>query len=235
MRSLFFLASAFVAFSAHALDFFQDGAINSEVQRGYKVRAGDTLAGYPIYQQGTWLFAGAGVGVAYGGDADQKMPSLVLESYSDGRWLFGQIVTVTVGRSNTHGWQGAPCGGDNLVLINRVRGLVDRCAVARITPMPVAGKEISALEIVFTESNSGGRYYQLGFVVNYEALGITKAGLSNKDSELMGNLNRWMETMLDAVVVAAGYNKSANAFDKVPSLLGALQAEQGADTGFKPN
>ena len=172
MNKYIFLVISMVFFlqKASAIDFISDGKINSQISTGYKIKSGDTIGGYPIFQtDGDWFLYYSDILKTTGGTGPLKQPIVGLSMYQGGKWLMSQMVTVTIEQSGgMGGWIGDPCEGDKIVKINFSRGSVDRCAAAEIENMRVAGSLIDTLKITFVESNTGGRLYKSTFNVGFE-------------------------------------------------------------------
>lgn len=215
MRWLFVLMFAVLSANAWAAELFDDEKFGAQFVPGYQLQAGDTVGGYVIYRPDVAELVQAGVSKATGGLFNQPIPWVVQKYKSSRGWDAIQTTAVTVGTSNTNGWSGDPCGGDAIAKINRVRGRLDRCVVARFKPLDSGAQKQTVLELVFVESNTGGRYYELAFLVNLVGKGLALDVIADEKSAQHGALKAWMETMLDAVVVAASHNKPANAFDGI--------------------
>lgn len=216
MRKWMAWVLAAVGVQAGAMELFEDGKFSAQAVSAYAMQPGDTLAGYAIFRPEPARLARTEIGSTTGGDHSLRMPYIVQVYEAPGRWFAVQTTTVTVGMNSTTGWGGDPCGGETIIKINRIRGRFDRCAIARLTPLALAGGDQTVLELKFTETNSGGRFYELVFLVNLVGNGITLDALTDEKGAVHAALKDWMGRMLDAVIVAAGYNKPGNAFDGVP-------------------
>ncbi|MDT8991313.1 hypothetical protein RQP54_10620 [Curvibacter sp. APW13] len=215
-RWLSVLAWMLVSAHAGAMELFEDGKFVAQAQPGYAVAPGDTLAGSTIYRPAAALLSKSGIAKATGGMFDKPMPWAVLVYADDHHWDAIQTMVVSVGADETNAWLGDPCEGESIVKINRVRGRLDRCAVARFKPLDIGGQQQTVLQLVFVESNVGGRRYELHFLVNLMARGVpTLDLLADSQSKPHVAMRAWMGTMLDAVVSAASHGKPTNAFDGV--------------------
>ena len=209
---------------ATALDFVSGNQLNQLVSKGYKVQSNDTFGGYSIFApDGDWIMYSTSMGQTTGGSGPLKQPWLGLERYQSGKWVMGQSITLTIEQQGgMGGWTGDPCGGEKIVKINVVRGSLDRCAVAVIKPIRIAGVQTDTLEILFIESNTGGRLYMSTFNIHYENLGYTHSTVTDKSSEFNRRLKEWMGKFLDATIKAAGYDKPGDAFKDVPTFTDAI-------------
>lgn len=208
---------------AIALDFISGQQFNPLVSKGYRIQSNDTFGGYPIFApDGDWIVFSTSVGQTTGGSGPLKQPWLGMERYQNGKWVMGQMITLTIEQGFGGGWLGDPCAGEKIVKINFVRGSLDRCAVAVIKPISIGGVQTNTLEILFIESNTGGRLYKSTFNIHYENLGITYSTVMDKSSEFNQRLKEWMQKFLDATIKAAGYNKPADAFKDVPAFTNAI-------------
>lgn len=226
MRWLAVLVFSWASVQAGAMELFDDGKFVAQAVRGYQIQKGDTLGGYPVYRPEVAILGSTDVSHATaGGQLAVPMPVINLVYRSNGQWAAVQTTTVSAGANSTNGWSGDPCGGEAIVKINRVRGHLDRCAVARFQPIEIGGEKQTVLTLEFVETNSGGRYYGTSIVVNLFALGLTVDAIADEASAAHTALKAWMPTMLDAIVLAAGFNKPANAFDSVPPIWRLLAAK----------
>jgi hypothetical protein len=217
MRWFAVLVLALASVHVGAVELFEDGKFDAQFVRGYQLQAGDTLGGYAIFRPEAAELLESGVDHATGGQFDQLLPWIVQKYASHRGWDAIQTTGVTVGASNTSGWRGDPCSGESIAKINRVRGRLDRCAIARFKPLGSGAQMQTVLELVFVESNAGGRYYELSFLINLIGRGLALDVIADERSAQNGALKSWMTTMLDAVVLAAGLQKPANAFEGVPA------------------
>lgn len=235
MRVLSAFIGLLLCIPAFALDFVADGQLNTAVERGYRVKKSDRFNGHPVFIKDDWLFVGSQMEGTTGGDVQVRMPFVVMEAYANGNWIMSQVIAITMGHNNTNGWSGDPCGGGKIIKINRVRRHLDRCASAGLNSLPIGGKDVDTLELVFTESNTGGRYYSLTFNVAMEASGLSKTTVTETRSDFNSRLKEWMERMLDAVVLAADYDKPATAFNDVSSLSTLLRGAYGLSRDTSPD
>lgn len=210
--------------TANAVDFVVDDKPNEQLASGYVVQEKDVVGGYPIFQaDGGWRLVSTSISSASGPQRSLPMPQVLLNRTQSGKVVMSQSVRVTLyGDGASSGWTGDPCSGEKIVKINRLRGRLDRCATAELVNIRVDNKPTDILKIVFTETNSGGRYYSTTLYVNIEAVGLSYSVVTSKDNEFNSRLSSWMETMLDAVAKAAGYDKPLNAYAGVPSLSSVL-------------
>jgi len=207
-----------------ALDFINGNQLNPLASKGYRVQSNDTFGGYSIFApDGDWILSSTGIGQTTGGTRALNQPFLRMERYQNGKWVMGQLITLTIEQdAASSGWKGDPCAGEKIVKINFVRGRLDRCAVAVINPISIGGVQTNTLEILFIESNIGGRFYKSTFNIHYENLGLTYSAVTDKSSEFNRRLKEWMEKFLDATIKAAGYNKPTDAFKDVPTFTNAI-------------
>ncbi len=221
---------------AYALDFVVDNKPNPQAENGYRVQNGDVISGHPIFTaDGGWRFLSLDIGSTSGTARSVPMSTVVMGRMTKGAVTMVQYVVVASGGSDGNGWQGDPCSGEKIVKINKIRQRLDRCAAAQIESVRFGGKPTDALKIEFTESNAGGRFYQVGFYVAYEYMGLSYAAVTAKDGAFKLRLQAWMEKMLEAVVKAADYDKPANAYDAVPGFTSAvLQDSSSSMVQFNP-
>jgi hypothetical protein len=221
---LLLLAVILFPLKAIALDFVNGNQLNPLVSKGYKVQSNDTFGGYSIFApDGDWIVSSTSIGQTTGGTRALNQPFLGMQRYQNGKWVMGQIITLTIEQDGgMGGWKDDPCAGEKIVKINFVRGSLDRCAVAVIKPISIGGVQTNTLEILFIESNMGGRFYQSTFNIHYENLGLTYSAVTDKSSEFNRRLKEWMEKFLDATIKAAGYNKPVDAFKDVPTFTNAI-------------
>lgn len=214
-RWLAVMVSLLLSVHAAGTELFEDGKFVAEAVRGYQMQLGDTLGGYILYRPESSTLARTDVTSTTGGDMSLRMPFVTQVYAPEGKWQAVQTTMVTLGSNSTRGWSGDPCGGEHIAKINRIRGHLDRCAIARFKPLDLAGGSQTVLELNFVETNSGGRYYELNFLINLVGLGVPVDVVADEKTVQHLALKAWMADMLNAVVVAAGYNKPANAFDGV--------------------
>jgi len=220
---LVLLASMQFTTVVNALDFVSGNQLNQLVSKGYKVQSNDTFGGYSIFApDGDWTIYGTSMSQTTGGSGPLKQPWVGLERYQNGKWVMAQSITLTIQQGFSSGWNGDPCGGEKIVKINFIRGSLDRCAVAVIKPIRIGGVQTDTLEILFIESNMGGRLYMSTFNIHYENLGLTHSTVTDKSSEFNRRLKEWMGKFLDATIKAAGYDKPAEAFKDVPTFTDAI-------------
>lgn len=220
---LVLLASMLFTTVVNALDFVSGNQLNQLVSKGYKIQSNDTFGGYSIFApDGDWMIINTSMSQTTMGAGPLKQPWVVMERYQSGKWVMAQSITLTIEQNSNAGWLGDPCGGEKIVKINIVRGSLDRCAVAVIKPIRIGGVQTDTLEILFLESNMGGRFYQSTFNIHYENLGLTHSTITDKSSEFNRRLKEWMGKFLDATIKAAGYDKPAGAFKDVPTFTDAI-------------
>ena len=220
---LVLLASMLLTAAVNALDFVSGNQLNQLVSKGYKVQSNDTFGGYSIFApDGDWIINNTSMSQTTGGSGPLKQPWVVMERYQNGKWVMGQSVTLTIQQGGGGGWLGDPCGGEKIVKINFMRGSLDRCAVAEIKSIRIGGVQTDTLEILFIESNTGGRLYKSTFNIHYENLGLTHSIVTDKSSEFNRRLKEWMGKFLDATIKAAGYDKPADAFKDVATFTDAI-------------
>lgn len=221
--TLVLLGSMLFPIIATALDFVSGNQLNPLISKGYKVQSNDTFGGYSIFApDGDWIMYSTSMSQTTGGSGPLKQPWLGMERYQNGKWVMGQSITLTIQSGFSGGWDGDPCSGEKIVKINFVRGSLDRCAVAAIKPIRIGSVLTDTLEILFIESNMGGRLYMSRFNIHYENLGLTHSIVTDKSSEFNRRLKEWMGKFLDATIKAAGYDKPADAFKDVPTFTDAI-------------
>ena len=220
---LVLLGSMLFPIIASALDFISGDQLNQLVSKRYKVQSNDTFGGYSIFApDGDWEMISTSMNQTTGGSGPLKQPWVSMARYKDGKVLMLQFITLTIQQGFSSGWSGDPCGGEKIVKINVVRASLDRCAVAVIKPIRIAGVQTDILEILFIENNTGGRLYQSTFNIYFENLGHTHSTVTDKSGEFNRRLKEWMSKFLDATIKAAGYDKPADAFKDVPTFTDAI-------------
>ena len=220
---LVLLASMLFTTVVNALDFVSGNSLNPLVSKGYKVQSNDTFGGYSIFApDGDWAMYSTSMLKTAGDATSLSQPWIGIERYQYGKWVMAQAITLTIQQNSAGGWLGDPCSGEKIVKINFIRGSLDRCAVAVIKPIRIGGVQTDTLEILFIESNMGGRFYKSTFNIHYENLGLSHSTVTDKSSEFNRRLKEWMSKFLDATIKAAGYDKPADAFKDVPTFTDAI-------------
>jgi len=220
---LFLLILVFGYSSAFALDLMSGRDFNSQAGKGYIVQPGDTIGGYPIFAvDGDWKIYFTFLGEATSRNDSAQQPIIYMFRNEQGKWAMEQILTVTTANPGGNGWSGSPCSGDFLIKIYVNRGRYDRCATTKIIDKKLSGVTTEALEIKFTETNSSGRLYISTFNIYYDAIGLARSEINNKDSDLNKKIKDWMNTFLEGVIKASSFEKPADAFNNVPTFSNAI-------------
>jgi hypothetical protein len=220
---LFLLILIFGYSSAFALDFISGRDFNPQAGKGYIVQPGDTIAGYPIFAaDGDWKVYFTFLGEATSRNDSAQQPIIYMWRSEQGKWAMEQVLTVTTSNPGGNGWNGSPCSGDFLIKIHVNRGRYDRCATTKIIDKKLSGATTEALEIKFTETNSSGRLYISTFNIYYDAIGLARSEINNKDSDLNKKIKDWMNTFLEGVIKASSFEKPADAFNNVPTFSNAI-------------
>jgi hypothetical protein len=185
--------------------------------------ARDTVAGYPIYVDGDgWRYASVYMGRSTGFGAINKLPSVNLIKVGQKGLTYFSSTTVNYGRSSSGGWRGEPCKGDFIVLINEIRGMLDRCAHASVKQMQVQGVNSNVLVIASFETNTNARYYSHETTVFLDSLGLSPSQFI-KGSPFEGQARQWLQQFLRATVRAAESTPDLNAFTNLPSLAALVE------------
>lgn len=197
--------------------------------------ATDTVAGYPIYVDGNgWRYASVFMGRSTGFASTNKMPSVNLIKVGQKGISYFSSTTVNYGRSNSGGWTGEPCKGDFIVLVNEIRGRLDRCSHASLKQIQIQGASQTVLVIASIETNTNGRYYSHKTTVFLDNLGLSPSQFS-KGSRFEGQAREWLQQFLRATVRAAETTPDLNAFNNLPSLAALVEGVTTANSKENPN
>jgi hypothetical protein len=199
---------------AMAIDFISDGKINPLAYDKYIVQDGDTIGGYPFFHgEGKWVKYYSSMGKSTGTAVSALMPLIGVERYDNGKWLYSQQIHLGLGGAGMGGWGGDPCGGDKIIKINIIRGGgLDRCASSEMENAKIGGISTDVLSLTFAETNTNGRFYKTKFSIHVENNGLNRRSISDKSSEFNSDLKEWMSKFLNAIVLAASYEKPNDAF-----------------------
>jgi hypothetical protein len=220
---LFFIIQIFQCSPAFALDFMSGRDFNPQAGKGYIIQPGDTIGGYPIFAaDGDWKLYFTFLGEATSRNDSAQQPIIYMGRSEQGKWAMEQVLTVTTSNPGGNGWSGSPCSGDFLIKIYVNRGKYDRCATTKIVDKKLSGVSTEALEIKFTETNSSGRLYISTFNIYYDAIGLARSEINDKNSDLNKKIKDWMNTFLEGVIKASSFEKPADAFNNVPTFSSAI-------------
>jgi len=164
------------------------------------------------------------VGSSTGGTTPVQLPTVFRAKRVNGVLTFGASTTVNVGQGPSGGWTGDPCGGDTIFKINVVRGMLDRCAVMRITEIPIAGVKTQVLQAEAIETNSDGRYYRHIIFAALGNLGLSPSSFL-KGTPFEPQAMAWLQQFLNATIKAADFNKSSSHFAALPSFEQLITAK----------
>jgi hypothetical protein len=218
---LFLLILVFGYSSVFALDFMSGRDFNPQAGKGYIVQPGDTIGGYPIFAaDGDWKIYFTSMGNTTTRDDSVRQPFIYMSRSEQGKWAMEQTITVTAGALSGNGWKGDPCSGDFIVKIYVNRGRNDRCATAKFIDRKWNGVQTEVLELNFIETNSN--LYRSTFNIFYQDIGMARADVVDKNSELNKKIKDWMNTFLEGVIKASSFEKPADAFDTVPTFSSAI-------------
>ena len=166
------------------------------------------------------MFVGSSTGTAI----SVQLPTVYRAKRVNGVLTFGASTTVNVGQGPSGGWTGEPCGGDTIFKINVVRGMLDRCAVMRITEIPIAGVKTQVLQAEAIETNSDGRYYRHTIFAALGNLGLSPSSFL-KGTPFEPQAMAWLQEFLNATIKAADFNKSSSHFAALPSFENLITAK----------
>jgi len=215
--------------ASQAEELFPDAKLKP-MKSGDAVSPGDTVGGYPIYTAGAkWTFIRGGVTTSSRGT---PLGNVVLTYDENATPIAVQYIDVAIATNDGGYWNGAPCGGDHLVMINKARGKEDHCLTIDALPIQMATSNLTVLNIKITNTASASRMYNVTLQFRPDAFGWrgSNAGDWAKEAvdaqpmrkEFITKLTAWSEKLLDANIRAIDYSKPQDIYENIPSPMSLL-------------
>ncbi|WP_342616852.1 hypothetical protein [Rhodoferax sp. GW822-FHT02A01] len=231
-KAVSFLLLAFVVAGTHATELYPEGNLR-EIKAGDYIQPGDLVGGYPIIQNdGNWKFTSGKAYTSNGGTDPIKMGYVQLDYYSGGYLLARQYVGVNTGPGSNSSWTGTPCAPGHLVMRDKGRGRQDNCMTIDAQTVNAGTTPITFLNVVLTNSGSGGRYYRIVLGINADVLGIRGTGTGDWTPEelkakpykkvAIDKLAAWAEQIQDSSIRAFDFSKPVDVYEKIPTFMSLL-------------
>lgn len=223
---------SFVATHTMAADLFPEGNLR-DIKSGDFIQSIDVVGGYPIFQNdGKWKYSTGRASTSTGGSDTVKMGTVQLEYLSGGYTLARQNISVNTTSGSNSYWSGTPCSSGHLVIRDKGRGRQDNCMTIDAQSVNTGSTATTFLNIVLTNSGSGGRYYRINLSINPDLLGIRNTGLGDWSEEelkakpykkqAIEKLTAWADHIQDASIKAFDYSKPQDVYMQILPIMTLL-------------
>jgi len=210
IRYFFSLVVLGLASHVQAIELFNGQGLS--VEPGYLVNRADTLGGKPIYldKGGDWRVMWLKTDPI---SPSLKIAHLGLRYEAKEGFIFGALISVSIGTSNASHWTDEPCKATTWIRIEESAGAGDSCASAKFEANSTVG---DMLRVYAFEAGPRGAYYKTSIWMYLKDIGFDLSQL-HPQTNLEFRLKPWLQEFISANRDASKGN--AAGFDKLSSFI----------------